>query len=1074
MNTTLLHRLVWKELRTLRPLWLSVLGIGIGLQFFYLLLFDVQYHALELRQAWFGTAIVLPIVLGLAGIAMAFAGEREEGTDQFLCRLGVPPNLTFVVKVAVNLAGAFALFWVMLRLATMLSQHYLPSQYPFDWIVGLLMRMLGFAWAVGLFVWGTFFSLMFRRVLPCLIAAVVATTVTMSFVDADLREKGNAGLRLLGIVSATLMLLSFGLVQRWDEGRWPRVIERLAALFQTLSRLRLRAASADGPEKEAIPVVSHALRREIRSLAGIRDALLRWVGLGRPDEWLPAWRREARRLFWLEWRSAWWVFLGLIPAACVALLALLGTARSDADMRFVMATFPVTLACVAFAMGVWSFQGQQREQRFRFFAAQGASSNAMWLTKHVVWLSFAIVAVLFLLGFAALISTRAIGWDEFSAVDLRNLIAVVKHDAKLHWTTLDRSELSLRLVYLAARATGTTPTETFEPDEVVGAWPLVSLLWLSLSRGVLAVWLCFAIGQLVALVIPRAVTASLVGVFPLGVAIGWWFLMSFFQVPLLIAVCPVLVGVLAAAWGRMNDWLEERSSWRRWVRVAATLLAPTFVAFAGMAAYRVYEIPVVALPFQKDVPSAEARRTGEEWMRLAEQLDSPIAKRAAAANDDEGVHPPEWQERLSAVAAIHWEDFRNEKWLAANAPILNEALQLAQRSDCVMPKSWEPWHDRQNNRLGRLALLIKMSAFESLANHRLDEALQRALAMYRFGQHLGGRHNGKLRWQRGVEVQKGAMHVLREWAMSSDQTEESLLAALGRSKIEQLHPVAQLVRAEGRFAVSPLETLQADYSEAIANHDERYRQVLPAPFRWMFWEQTRGERVLNVLAQEGINNLNHGMTRLSWQPEQQRRSAPYGRLLQDQSELLDRVGLSYPPSRGERWRGTSADSQHEFHWDEQSLAMDFFPVLGSLETQRRGLWLTIALQAYRVKHGRLPDRLEDLVGRYLDRLPSDPFNGLPFEYRPNGYPFVVQADNRRLAANTPLFAALGESASRREPVTAEHFFASQGRGIVDDEKVWLPGDLMWVSIRSQRLQWGEMEAHPYSFRPAAFSLKPSF
>lgn len=903
--------------------------------------------------------------------------------------------------------------------------------------------------------------------LTCLISPTAAAALTPLVVTviSDLLPFNDATVEAfewtarLALIPGVLLLASSWLVQTWDENRWPRLIELL------LDGWRRLASNRNRPTDSAAP--------EARSRSGWR-VFLRPFGLSLSDEMLPAWRREARRLLWLEWRSAWWVCLGLMTAASVALLALLGTAHSQADMRFVMATLPVALAFVAFAMGVWSFQGQQREQRFRFFAAQGTSPNAMWLVKHVVWLSIAVMAVLLLVGVASMVSVEGIGRIELDRSDPTksfNSPAEFSNLRSISQKLFRSSGWLLRLVFLSAYVTGTSPAESYEVDEVIGSWPLVSLLWLSLSRGVLGVWLCFAIGQLAALVIPRAVTALMVGLFPLGVAIVWWFAMSFSQVPLLIAVCPVLLGVLAAEWGRMNDWLEERSGWRRWLRVAATLLVPMLVAFVGMAAYRVYEIPEVAVPVQRVMPTAYARQTGEDWMRLAEQLDSPFAR--PAADGDEDARPQKWRERLTAAASMDWEGFEEREWLAANAPILEQAMQLSQRADCVMPRSWEPWNDHQPDRLGKLALLIKMSAIESLANHRLDEALQRALVLYRFGQHLGGRHDGMRRWQRAVGVQKGAMHVLREWAMSSDQTEESLLAALGRSNIGQAHPVAQLVRAEGSFAVNPLETLQADYSETLTHHDKRYREVLPAPFRWMFWEQAREERLLNVLAQEGINNLNHGMTR-RFGLDQKRNSAPYGRLLRDQSELLDRFDSRYPLSRGGRWLRTSTDSELDLGWGESLLAMNFFPVFGSLETQRRGLWLTIALQAYRVKHGRFPDRLDDLVGRYLDRLPSDPLNGLPFEYRPNGYPFVVLDGNIRLAENTPVIVASGEFASRRELVTAEHFFASEGRRIVDVDKVWLPGDLMWVSMKSHRLQYGEMVPHPYFAPFAAFSLKPSF
>jgi hypothetical protein len=40
----------------------------------------------------------------------------------------------------------------------------------------------------------------------------------------------------------------------------------------------------------------------------------------------------------------------------------------------------------------------------------------------------------------------------------------------------------------------------------------------------------------------------------------------------------------------------------------------------------------------------------------------------------------------------------------------------------------------------------------------------------------------------------------------------------------------------------------------------------------------------------------------------------------------------------------------------------------------------VGLRAYEVEHGRLPDRLADLVPRYLDAVPLDGFDGAPLPY----------------------------------------------------------------------------------------------
>ena len=56
------------------------------------------------------------------------------------------------------------------------------------------------------------------------------------------------------------------------------------------------------------------------------------------------------------------------------------------------------------------------------------------------------------------------------------------------------------------------------------------------------------------------------------------------------------------------------------------------------------------------------------------------------------------------------------------------------------------------------------------------------------------------------------------------------------------------------------------------------------------------------------------------------------------------------------------------------------------EASLRGTALFLAVQAYGKEHGRLPERLDQLVPGYLPRVPRDPFDGEPFRYLPNGIP----------------------------------------------------------------------------------------
>jgi hypothetical protein len=62
----------------------------------------------------------------------------------------------------------------------------------------------------------------------------------------------------------------------------------------------------------------------------------------------------------------------------------------------------------------------------------------------------------------------------------------------------------------------------------------------------------------------------------------------------------------------------------------------------------------------------------------------------------------------------------------------------------------------------------------------------------------------------------------------------------------------------------------------------------------------------------------------------------------------------------------------------------------SLEARRRAALTAIAVQHFRLaKNGAIPERLEELVPRFLPAVPRDPFDGQPLRYRRLPTGFVV-------------------------------------------------------------------------------------
>jgi hypothetical protein len=148
------------------------------------------------------------------------------------------------------------------------------------------------------------------------------------------------------------------------------------------------------------------------------------------------------------------------------------------------------------------------------------------------------------------------------------------------------------------------------------------------------------------------------------------------------------------------------------------------------------------------------------------------------------------------------------------------------------------------------------------------------------------------------------------------------------------------------------------------------------------WERTRARRLLNL---QTLCDLAIGMeepeggcvtsldnAKMNLVLVTQRRLSPL-RSSELLSALRTLIGVE-PISRD--W-GEGADGNR---WPPTTLSESYRAV----ETARRAAHLVLALQAWKLKHGSLPKSLDELVGPYLDRLPTDPYSHIPFRYFRDG------------------------------------------------------------------------------------------
>ncbi len=1043
MNTKLLHRLVWKELRSLRALWLTLLAAAIVLQLGPTGFFEFWRD----RGRWLcGVMLVIPTIYALASASLTFAGEREEGTDQLLCRLATPPGMLLGVKFGLSVLTTAALFGVLASWTMLLLKLVDRSDHTWSELTGDLPKFSieALAWTTGLLSFGLFFSLLFRRVLPCLVATAVAAgllpLITTNLLDLVLSSKAPwtdwlDWMLRLGVVPVLTLVISTWFVGNWDENRWPRLLERL------LEAWRNSVASRDRPNPASgiVGWLGHRGR-----------TLLRPFGLFLSDGDLSAWRREVRRWLWLERRQVWRVMLFVSVAFGIYVAEQQFVVRWGSQL--LTREFPFVMAFVAFLFGAMSFQAQQSGQRFRDFAAHGASPTALWGIKQVVWFS----AMLLTTGVLTLL---VVGLDDLRQSEF--------------WPAFYPGEIEELW-----RPLGFGINWKYQLEWIPESHWLPESSWSLLANVVVALGLSFGVGQLVSLLIPRAVTAATVGFLLAGVAFTWQQSTASVAIPSGLAVLPLIVGLLAASAVRMADWLEERNSVRGWLRVLAACFIPSLVTLIGTPIYRVAEIPMAEIPtgshgeierpeLLSEKPAwmkadTNAKRVAEWWLRLAESIEGEpvfVSKSTAPASDGgESVEieserrPRHLMELRTELVA--WSKLKNRDWLSTNADRVSEMLRLAPHMEnCAFDNELFEGSGTADNRLRRfcqVAVLLKMASESAISEGKLGEGLRPLLVLLRLSEHM----QQNAQWwatYSGEQLEQTVWTLLIDWVRHPAQTGDSLRAAIGRSATA--HPLAEALKKHVELLPPPSQVVVEEYSIAKQESAKR-RQEFGWPVSWLFWERQRYERLLDYSVVAAMQDMHIWLpvSRENWQGDRQLVFRPIWHQPRQspqrmRAHLLQRSTWNPIADRDLRFLwGYDAEWQHANERGEAS-------------AWRRGLIATLALRAFHLDHGRWPAQWDELIGAYLDRVPVDPWTGLPFEFRPQGFPFELRTWHSRIPANTPLFTSRGTHEQRLEKITVP-----SGEG--EPEKT------EWVAVSPYQTQpWPPKdEEHSGSLSLLAFPL----
>ncbi len=348
MHDLSIRRLIWKEYRTQRSLWLALVAGAVLLQSLVL-----WYPAAGSIRLQFPLVItyVLSACFAAACGGILFAGEDEEETRAFLRQLPLQPWRAVLAKLSFGIGAVLAFLCVTLvtaALVVVVGGGYLGEMLRQD------LTVYGKSVA-GTFFWGVLLSLLTRRVLPTVVCTLIAEVLLVGFLSNFWVHSPHESVGQYTSYAAAIAIVAAAdvvLTLRWAAG-------------QPVLGLRVR-----GP---AMPAAERRQRMWLKAAE--------WTSRrGSPDT------RATTALVWRELRGIapfclWWGLLGVLLVDLVTrLLPMVPT-----HIAFLAATPAVC--------GLMTCLGDQRRQTHRFLADHGVSAARVWWCKQIPWLLTALLLV---------------------------------------------------------------------------------------------------------------------------------------------------------------------------------------------------------------------------------------------------------------------------------------------------------------------------------------------------------------------------------------------------------------------------------------------------------------------------------------------------------------------------------------------------------------------------------------------------------------------------------------------------------------------------------------------------------
>ena len=684
----------------------------------------------------------------------------------------------------------------------------------------------------------------------------------------------------------------------------------------------------------------------------------------------PTWRRTLQRLMWLEFRHVLsighilWIgaFYVMVFFPLLAIGSNVGAGAGVIGFGGIV-TIPLF-------MGVWTFQAEAG-RRIRFLADHGLSPQVVWLSKQLVW------------G----LLTVALTFPFVVAVAIGNA-----HDAPRFQQ----------------------PTTSMFHEGVPGASATTYVTLLAC--------LAYGAGQFVSMLIARGVTAGFVGFALFGMLAPWTWLMIKLQVPVVLSVVPVFVVLIATTCRWSRNWLLEQATAKSWLKLAGLLGLSVALVWAGIGVFRVYEVPhpdfVDEIAPLREAHGLAITRPEAETATLYRQAladfkwwDKGTEQRPVAAQQTVFKG---WE---SAINGWDYATESEKRLLAENQGSLHEGLAATSRTAGAFNDPTGPisvlyqYSDPPVAIFMQLPTLILLSARELESQGRLDEALDRYVAVLRLSRHLANR--GTMReWGVGAAVEAMVGNWIVVWAAHPDQTAERIKAAAMRVDQEMAQfPSLRDALLTQQFMVR--KAYRDDWAQFLPKHrnpepEARSRSTLTVFGRICPWEHARGLRVFDLVGAAEVQCL-HVVEQALKTPgldiqllAQQAGAVPAAEDPTYAGILRQFPGIGANQFAGDFFarQGAWAGDLERVPWNwlkttyplNETLNESDLQVIWQTRLRRelslRMMQLQLKLVAFKKAHGEYPNQLDQLDNLAFG-IAIDPYTGAEFGYRREGFPFAI-------------------------------------------------------------------------------------